>query len=150
MIAAMINDCIATQRYPTPEIMIGSTVMSSATSEPSGGRSRIMVAIVAGCRSFRTFRDCHCIHDRRTATKFCTHIRIDMGLIRTYKKLTQPTTGGILGGQKFKSPENVMNCPEKKIKPHPRGVQVWILGGQNFNNKSPGNAMDCPEKQYFF
>ena len=22
-------------------------------------------------------------HDRRTATKYCTHIRIDMGLIRT-------------------------------------------------------------------
>ena len=32
---------------------------NSTTSEPSGGRSRKMVAIVAGCRSFRTFRDCH-------------------------------------------------------------------------------------------
>ena len=54
-----INDCIATQIYPTPEIMIGSPVMSRNTSEPSGGRSRMMVAIVAGCRSFRTFRDSH-------------------------------------------------------------------------------------------
>ena len=52
--------------------------------EPSGGRSRKMVAIVAGCRSFRTFRDCHTsIHDRRSATKFDTHIRTDVGLIRT-------------------------------------------------------------------
>ena len=54
-----INDRIATQRYLTPEIPIGSPVMSRTTSEPSGGRSRKMVAIVAGCRSFRTFRDCH-------------------------------------------------------------------------------------------
>ena len=30
----------------------------STTSEPSGGRSRKIIAIVAGCRSFRTFRDC--------------------------------------------------------------------------------------------
>ena len=53
------NDRIATQRYLTPEIPIGSPVMSRTTSEPSGGRSRKMVSIVAGCRSFRTFRDCH-------------------------------------------------------------------------------------------
>ena len=81
-----INDRIATQRYLTPEIPIGSPVMSRTTSEPSGRRSRKMVAIVAGCRSFRTFRDCqfqHCIHDRRTAIKFGTHIRIDMWLIWT-------------------------------------------------------------------
>ena len=53
------NDRIATQRYLTPDIPIGSPEMSRTTSEPSGGRSRKMVAIVAGCRSFRTFRDCH-------------------------------------------------------------------------------------------
>ena len=79
---------IATQIYLTPDIPIVSPVMSRTTSEPSGGRSRKMVAIVAGCHSFRTFLDCHtiyqhCIHDRRTATTFGTHIRIDMGLIRT-------------------------------------------------------------------
>ena len=54
-----INDRIAMQRYLTPKIPIGSPVMSRTTSEPSGGRSRKMVAIVAGCRSFRTFRDYH-------------------------------------------------------------------------------------------
>ena len=53
------NDCIATQRYPTPEMPIESPVMSRTTSEPSGGRSRMMVAIIAGCRSFRTLPNCH-------------------------------------------------------------------------------------------
>ena len=52
-------DRIATQRYLTPEIPIGSPVMSRTTSEPSDRRSRKMVANVAGCRSFCTFRDCH-------------------------------------------------------------------------------------------
>ena len=60
------NDRIAMQRYLTPEIPIGSPVMSHTTSEPSDGRSRKRVAIVAGCRSFRTFRDCH------TSTAFTT------------------------------------------------------------------------------
>ena len=55
----IINDRIATQRYSSPEIPIGSPVMSRTTSEPSDGRSRKMVANVAGCRSFCTFRDCH-------------------------------------------------------------------------------------------
>ena len=54
-----INDRIATQRYVTPEIPIASPVISRTTSEPSGGRARKMVAIVAGYRGFRTFRDCH-------------------------------------------------------------------------------------------
>ena len=53
------NDRIATQRYLTPEILIGSRVMSRTTSAPAGGRARKVVAIIAGCRSFRTFRDCH-------------------------------------------------------------------------------------------
>ena len=53
------NDRIATQIYITPEIPIGSPVMNYTTCEPSGGRFRNMVAIVAGCRSLRTFRDCH-------------------------------------------------------------------------------------------
>ena len=54
-----INDRIATQRYVTPEIPIASPVISRTTSEPSGGRARKMVAIVAVYRGFRTFRDCH-------------------------------------------------------------------------------------------
>ena len=53
------NDRIATQIYVSPEIPSGSPVMSRTTSEPSGGYARKMVAIVAGYRSFRTFRDCH-------------------------------------------------------------------------------------------
>ena len=63
----------------------------------------------------------HCIHACRTATKFGTHIRIDSNL----KKIDPPdprgVPGGILGGQKCKSPGNVMNCPENQFffKPHP-------------------------------
>ena len=34
-------------------------MISSTTSEPSGMGSRIMVVSIAGCRSVRTFRDCH-------------------------------------------------------------------------------------------
>ena len=41
------NDCIATQRCQTPEILIASPVISRTTREPSGGRARMMVAIVA-------------------------------------------------------------------------------------------------------
>ena len=52
------NDCIATPRCPTPEILIASPVISRTTSEPSGGRATMMVAIVAECCSVRTFRDC--------------------------------------------------------------------------------------------
>ena len=59
MVKVTIVDCIATQRCPTPEILIASPVISRTTSEPSGGRARMMVAIVAGCCSVRTFRDCH-------------------------------------------------------------------------------------------
>ena len=58
-VTSYINDRIATQRYSSPEIPIGSRVMSRTTSAPSGRRSRKMVANVAGCRSFCTFRDCH-------------------------------------------------------------------------------------------
>ena len=36
-----------------------SPVISRITCEPSSGRARKIVAIVAGYRSFRTFRDCH-------------------------------------------------------------------------------------------
>ena len=53
------NDRIATQRYSSPEIPIGSRVMSRTTSALIGRRSRKMVANVAGCRSFCTFRDFH-------------------------------------------------------------------------------------------
>ena len=49
------NDRIATQGSLTPEIPIGSPVMSRTTSEPSDGRSRKMVANVAGCRSLVHF-----------------------------------------------------------------------------------------------
>ena len=57
----VIDDRIATQRYSSPEIPIGSRVMSRTTSAPSGMRSRKIVANVAGCRSFCTFRDCHTV-----------------------------------------------------------------------------------------
>ena len=36
----------------------------------------------------------------------------------------------------------------KKLTPHPRGVEVGILGGQKI--KSPGNVMNCREFFFFF
>ena len=81
--------------------------MIRTTSEPSGGRSRKMVAIVAGCRSFRTFRDCH------TSIAFTTVVAQpdfrQYGTDSDLNKFDPPdprgVPGGILGGQKFKSPE---------------------------------------------
>ena len=129
--------------------------MNRTTSEPSDGHSRKMVANVAGCGSFCTFRDCH------TSIAFTpvgpqpnlAHILGWIWDLFEPKKLFDPpdprgVPGGILGGQKFKSPGNVMNCPENLffLNPtSPQGVQMGILGGQQF--KSPGNVMDCPENQ---
>ena len=50
-------------------------------------------------------------HDCRTATKFDTHI---WGLIWELFESKQGVPGGILGGQTFKRPGNVINCPEKQ------------------------------------
>ena len=94
----------------------------------------------------------HCIHACRTATKFGTHYSDGYGTDSNLKKIDPPdpmgVPGGILGGQKFKSPGNVMNCPENQyffFKTPPQGVQMGILGGPKF--KSPGNVMDGPENQ---
>ena len=48
-----------TAAYARDSDRVALAVISRTTSEPSGGRARKMVAIVAGYRSFRTFRDCH-------------------------------------------------------------------------------------------
>ena len=86
--------------------------MGRTTSEPSDGRSRKMVANVAGCRSFCTFRDCH------TSIAFGTHNSDGYGTDSNLNKFDPPDprggARGILGGQKFKSPGNVMNCPENQ------------------------------------
>ena len=56
---------------------------------------------------------------------------------------------GILGGQKIKSPGNVMNCPENQynlflpIPPGGGSSRGGGWGGQNF--KSPVNFMNCRE-----
>ena len=67
-------------------------------------------------------------HDRLTATKFGTHMRIDPGIIRAQTNLTHPTTGGILRGQNFKSSGNFMNCQENRYiffnQPPPPGGEI--------------------------
>ena len=64
------------------------------------------------------------------------------------KKIDLPTQGGgvevgILGGQKIKSPGNVMNCPDNQLfnPSHPGGSGGGGVGGQHF--KSPVNFMNC-------
>ena len=51
-------------------------------------------------------------------TKFGTHMRMDLGMVPIPKQIDLPTQGGvevgILGGQKIKSPGNVMNCPDNQ------------------------------------
>ena len=49
-------------------------------------------------------------HDCLTATKFGTHMRIDLGIVRT------KTVGhrGDFKGSKIKGPGNVMNCRENQ------------------------------------
>ena len=94
--------------------------MSCTTSEPSDGRSRKMVANVAGCRSFCTFRRSIVIlalHSRLSDRNQIWHTYSDgYGTDSNLNKFDPPdprgVPGGILGGQKFKSPGNVMNCPE--------------------------------------
>ena len=66
------------------------------------------------------------------------------------KKIDLPTQRGgvevgILGGQKIKSPGNVMNCPENQynlfLPIPPWGVPGGGVGGPNC--KSPVNLMNC-------
>ena len=55
-------------------------------------------------------------HDGLTATTFGTHMRIDLGIIRTQKTFDPSHPRGLreeFGDQKYKSSGNVMNCPEK-------------------------------------
>ena len=74
------------------------------------------------------------------------HVRIDPGIIRVQKvDPPHPPTGVrpgvILGGKKFKSPGNVMNCRENRynppphIHPYPTGGVGGGLGGQNVKVK---------------
>ena len=75
-------------------------------------------------------------HDRRTAPKFGTHVRIDTFTFKK-KNLTHPTPGGFRGlsivknlsrrtGPKFGTHLRIDTLTLKKIKkfdpPHPRGV----------------------------
>ena len=58
---------------------------------------------------------------------------------------------GILGGQKIKSPGNVLNCPDNQYNlfflTHPTlGGSGGGVGGQHF--KSPVNFMNCRENRY--
>ena len=114
--------------YSSPEIPIGSRVTSRTTSAPSGRRSRKMVANVAGCRSFVHFAIViPALHSRLSDRNQIWHTYSDgYGTDSNLNKFDPPdprgVPGWILGGQKFKSPGNVMICPENQyffFKPHP-------------------------------
>ena len=94
--------------------------MSRTTSEPSDGRSRKMAANVAGCRSFVHFAIViPALHSRLSDRNQIWHTYSDgYGTDSNLKQFGPPdprgVPGAILGGQKFKSPGNVMNCPENQ------------------------------------
>ena len=85
----------------------------------------------------------HCIHDRRSATKFDTHIRTDVGLILTESKFTHPTPGGAredFRGSTIQKSGNVMKSPQKKLKqfkthPTPGGPCGVFFGGGGKHSK---------------
>ena len=55
-------------------------------------------------------------HDRVTATKFGTHVRIDPGIIRTKKQLTHHTLGGLswdIRGSKIRKSGTCHELPRK-------------------------------------
>ena len=94
--------------------------MSRTTSEPSDGRSRKMVANVAGCRIFVHFAIViPALHSRLSDRNQIWHTYSDgYGTDSNLNKFDPPdprgVPGGFFGGQKFKSPGNVMNCPENQ------------------------------------
>ena len=71
-------------------------------------------------------------HDRLTATKFGTHVRIDPGIIRAQTKLTHPTPRGSQGGCRGSTIQKARKCHElprksiQKLTHTPReGVGGW-------------------------
>ena len=94
-------------------------------------------------------------HDRWTATKFGTHIRVDTGLILRYTNLPTPPQRGPMGvlvvfrGSKNQKTGKCHELPRKstkKSKPGGGWGGVEVLGGHKI--KSPGSVMNCPENQY--
>ena len=120
--------------------------MSRTTSEPSDGRSRKMVANVAGCRSFCTFRDCH-TSIAVTPVGPQPNLAHIFGWIWDWFEAKKKKS--ILGGQKFKSPGNVMNCPENQffLNPTPGGPNGDFRGSKI---QKSGKCYGLPRKSIIF
>ena len=94
--------------------------MSRTTSEPSDGRSRKMLLTLLDAAVFVHFAIViPALHSRLSDRNQIWHTYSDgYGTDSNLKKFDPPdprgVPGGILRGQKFKSPENVMNCPENQ------------------------------------
>ena len=97
-------------------------------------------------------------HDRLSAAKFGTHVRIDPGIIRAQNKLTHPPQGGSHRGFRGSNIIKSGKCyvlPRKSIQhltpTPPDGVYgggVWGGGSFRDNNfKSSGNFMNCRENR---
>ena len=90
-------------------------------------------------------------HDRLTATKVGTHVRIDLGNIQTKTNLTHPTQGGpggILEDQNSTKVREMSWTAQKintKINPHPTGSGSF----RGKKLKSPGNVMNCWQTDIF-
>ena len=70
--------------------------------------------------------------DSRTATKFCTHIRVDMGLIRNKNNLTLPTPGGFPGGFRGSTNQKSGKCHELSRKSTTTNVTATPPWGWGF------------------
>ena len=119
------HSCLGgTQRYLTPEIPIGSPVMSRTTSEPSDGRSRKMVLDAAVFVHFAIVIPA--LHSRLSDRNQIWHTYSDgYGNDSNLKKLDPPDPGDFRGSKIQKSGK-CHELPRKSIiffktPPQPRG-----------------------------
>ena len=104
------NDRIATQRYSSPEILANLAM---------GVLERWLLTLLDAAVFVHFAIVIPALHSRLSDRNQIWHTYSDgYGTDSNLNKFDPPdprgVPGGILGGQKFKSPGNVMNCPENQ------------------------------------
>ena len=109
------NDRIATQRYLTPEIPIGSPVMSDPLANQAAGvLERWLLALLDAAVFVHFSIVIPALHSRPSKRNHIWHTHsVRYGTDSNLNKVDPPdprgVPGGILGGQQFKSSGNVMD-----------------------------------------